>query len=318
VHPSAAHLRPGTPTVKATYSNQRDGGATARGERRGSMSGYFKYIGIYQTELIRSGPTRVVIDPVKIEFFQGPKVYRIPLQIARVVPKGTDAPLARDGELHLAPSKYIAITVRTEEVNPAISRPFCENKLHETIATLSLIHNPGLFAHKEYEGWLLEATKVVVGGWFTARGPVDIQSNLEEVIRAMRHQQGKDADTAKRFALLSRFFAKSLSVDPGEELFFYLWTMLEIFPMKDTSDIKPVRKLLAEMTGRTTDDVEKSLNIGRLCGTRSDLVHEGELRMPVAELGETTDRLKLICTEVLRHMSGMAYSGSLDKYFKPA
>jgi len=280
------------------------------------LAGYFKFIGIYEGSLVRSNPRKIIVDPVKIEFFDGPRSFWVPIQTTSVVASDDDKSFVHDGRLHVGPGTHIAITVRTQEVNPGISQPFCENKLHETVATLALIHHRGLFAHKLYEGWLIEEAKLVAGGWVTRWDPVDIRPDIQDEIIRMRQHQHKDADTAQRFGLMSRFFAKALAVDPGEELFFYLWTILEIFPMQDTSDIRPLRACLAQITGRTLESVEKGLNVGRLCRTRGDLVHDGRLDLSIAELGETTDRLKLICTEVLRFMSGVPYSGSLDRYFK--
>ena len=83
---------------------------------------------------------------------------------------------------------------------------------------------------------------------------------------------------------MSRFFAKSLAYAPSEEKLLFLWTVLEIYPMTNTTDIRPISELLGKILGRTSEIVKEKLGIGRLFGVRSDLVHNGRLAISRAPI----------------------------------
>jgi len=117
---------------------------------------------------------------------------------------------------------------------------------------------------------------------------------------------------------MARFLAKAAAYAPSEEKFVMLWTILEIFPMKDTTDIAPISTELARITGRSPKATKEQLGIGRLFGARSDIVHNGTLPIPHSKLGEPIDRLEAICLCLMRDLAGLPYNGSLEKYFANA
>ncbi|MCK4599953.1 hypothetical protein KAU37_09080 [Candidatus Bipolaricaulota bacterium] len=279
------------------------------------MSKYFQYAAIYQTTLIRSWPAQAIVDPVKIEFFSGPRVFRVPVQTAMVLAEGNASAFSQSMDLLLKANKYIVITVRTEDKNPFTAKKFCEDNLDGIITNFSLLYDPGLFAQQVYRGWLLEEKKGVMEAWVQIKKPFDIRSDIGKTIQDMRDKQSNDTDVNKRYKLMSHFFVKSLPISPSEEKFLYLWTMLEIFPMKDTTNIKPLCHYVANIVGRDSEVVKEQLGIGKLFGARSNLVHDGELTIPISELGEIMGKLELICIEVLRYMNDLEYSDSLEKYF---
>jgi hypothetical protein len=82
-----------------------------------NMGSYFKFSAIYQTTLIKDAPLKVVSDPIKIEFFKGPRVMEIPIQVSRVIPIGHHQ-IAQNGKLTLNNGPFISITVRTDDSNP--------------------------------------------------------------------------------------------------------------------------------------------------------------------------------------------------------
>lgn len=140
----------------------------------------------------------------------------------------------------------------------------------------------------------------------------------------------KNSDISARFSLMSKFFSKSLSYSMSEEKFLLLWTILEIYPMKSTSNIKPISECLSIILNLDADDVKEKLGIGKLYGLRSSLVHDGIFRVDMELIDEQYDnendlrfyhhtseilgKLESIVHEVLRYMCGLSYSGSLDEY----
>lgn len=85
--------------------------------------------------------------------------------------------------------------------------------------------------------------------------------------------------------------------------------------MKDTTNIRPISELLARVAGRSTDEVKRKLDLGRLYSMRSALVHNGTLGVELEQLGPIMGKLEDICFEVIRSLVGLSYTGALDKYF---
>ncbi len=279
------------------------------------MGSHFKFAAIYQTSLLERAPRKVVCDPVKIEFFKGPRVLDVPLQVSRITPFGREAPIAGSGKLALNDGPFISITVRTDESDPFKAKRFCEDQLDSALAQLAVIYDPALFSEQIYRGWLLEEKKWIMEAWVQRKNPIAVSSDLADALSEMRKSVSQVPELHVRFLLMSRFLAKSLLVSPGEEKFLYLWTMLEIFPMKDTSNIAPISDYVGTLVNRPPAEVKEKLGIGRLYGSRCTFVHDGRLDIPLSDLGLVFGRLELICIEVLRSLCGLPYSGSLENYF---
>jgi hypothetical protein len=123
-----------------------------------------------------------------------------------------------------------------------------------------------------------------------------------------------DSEIDGRFTLMSKLFARALGMEPGEERFLWLWTVLEVFPMKNTSNIQPIGDYLSRVTGRPTAEIKEKLKIGQLFGARSSLVHDGKLPYEPRELGPVLRRLEGIDSAIIRSLGGLPYSGELEEF----
>ncbi len=280
------------------------------------MSGFFKFLTIFKTNLIQEAPQKIISDPVKIEFFKEARSYKVPFQLSSVFPKGENGLISKDATLVLnKESHHIALTVRTKETNPYRASKMCEDEIDRIITILSIIYKPEIFSDLIYRGWLLEERKAIMEAWIKVSEKISVHGKpLSDKLMAIKKKQSLDLDILDRFKLMSRFYSKSLALKPNEEKFILLWTILEIFPMKNTINIKPTSEHLATITGRQPEKVKEKLGIGRLYGLRCDLVHNGRLNIDIKEIGEVFSRLENIVLEILRNMSGLPYSRSLDKY----
>lgn len=283
------------------------------------MSTYYKFTAIFQTSLIKSAPAKVVLDPVKIEFFKGPRSLIVPAQVDFIVPleqfSTQNIPFIPNLKLLLPNGPYISITVHTKESVPFKAKQFCEDHLDSTIAHMASVYDSALFAQQVFRGQLLEDNEEIMQGMLLVKSPVSISDNLPVALSDMRAALVKDQELHARYLLMARFLSKSFLVPPSEEKFLYLWTILEIYPMKDTTNIKPISTYLGNLIGKDPDLIREQLEIGKLFGARSNLVHNGRLNIPAQDFVETLMRLESICLEVLRSMMGLPYSGALDKYF---
>jgi hypothetical protein len=77
--------------------------------------------------------------------------------------------------------------------------------------------------------------------WLMTAPAVSLKTDeLEKDLTVFRAVVANDADIEQRFTLMSKLFARAIAIEPGEERFLWLWKVLEVFPMRDTSNIKPI------------------------------------------------------------------------------
>lgn len=277
--------------------------------------GFYKFAVIFRTSLLQGSPVKIICDPVKIETFYGSRIYQIPKQISRIVPKGEKFAFASNGSLILDSDTYIELIARTKEDSPALARQLCEEAIDRTITMLSMSYSPDLFCDLVYRGWLLEEQNWIAEAWIKVSEKVSFdQGLLTTNLQTMAKKISSNNDLKDRFTLMSRFYVKALVEHPSEEQFIWLWTALEVFPMKNTTDIKPIGATLSTILHQPADTLKQKLGIGQLFGLRSDLVHNGKLNIDIKETGEIFSKLHNIVYEILRFMSGAPYGGTLNKY----
>ena len=297
------------------------------------MSKPLSFVAIFKTHFVANEIAKIVSQPVKIEIFRGVKSYEIPVQSAYKFPENKERTLAVVEPLHLDDGHYIEIKVRTKIKNVDEARAFCEAEVDRTISMLVSIFNLHLFDSLVYKGWLVENDWGVLGGWIQIVDEPAFQINSNKVeddfLKFHRHLQEND-DWFDRFTLMSRFLVKALTYTNGEEKFLLLWTALEVFPMKDTSNIEPISLYLGKILSRDAASVKEKLGVGQLYGLRSSLVHDGKFSVKIINSfarneteserqfkyrqSDTIARLEYILREIMRFMCGLPYSGSLDRY----
>lgn len=297
------------------------------------MKKALSFVAIYKTNFVANDAVQIVSEPVKIEVFKGARTYEVPSQVAYRFPKGEEQTVAVVEPLQLASGHYIEIRVHTKTEDSEKARAFCEAEIDRTIAMLISVFNVHLFDLLIYKGWLIENEWGVLGGWTQSVDEPKIELEAKEVesslLKIHRHLRSHE-DWFNRFTLMSRFLSKALAYTNAEEKFLLLWTALEVFPMKDTSNIAPISNYLGKMLVLEPEAVKEKLGIGKLYGLRSSLVHDGEFRvnklnaLSHSELenerrveyseSDTFARLEYIVREIMRYMCGLPYSGSLDRY----
>jgi hypothetical protein len=262
-------------------------------------------------------PEKIIVEHVTIEFFNEPRDFVVlnPVQ-SRVVLGGQPTQFNPQAIVRTDSCQHMLIVVCADEISHLKARRYCEEQLDKCIAKIAIMYSPKLLYQTVFRGCIIEPHTSVSQEYLVhAEDPISISQDLELQLAKICSSLGQDLDHEKRFVLMARFFAKSLHFDPSEEKFLLLWTILEIFPMKDTSNIKPISDYLGAYLNKPSDDVKGRLKIGRLFGFRSDLVHDGRLDVPPEDINSVFELLESICVEVLRALSGLPYTGSLNKYF---
>ena len=214
------------------------------------MSGFYKFLSIFETTLAKTAPSKIIFDPIRVEFFSGSRSFDIPIQNALILPLRGEDIIAQNGKLILSNTfKYVSIAVRNKESN----RVFFEDSLDRMITNLSLIYGPGLFAKQIYRGWQLEENKKIIEAWVQFQDSFDTFDIIEEdatlKLKTIFKAQNSNDETRERLNTMARFFKKSILLPPSEEKFLYLWTILEIFPMKDTANIRSISQFLSKRIG---------------------------------------------------------------------
>jgi hypothetical protein len=292
--------------------------------------GYDKFMRLYRTELIKGEKGVVVASPVRVEVFGNERSYLVAPEISPYLLHTSDAPTIEVSDADKAGfspedkpreivfgGKYthIEITAQVKDNDVSSARNFCENNINRTVATLSAILSPNLFSDQVWEGWVAGHGRVVVDGWRKPVKPVVFDADaLTKSFLSFRRHLATDSNLNKRFTLMAKLFARATSLRPGEEKFLWLWLVLEVFPMEDTSDIAPISNLLAVITGRSAKDLKEKLQIGLLFRARSDLVHDGTLNHSRVDFGAVITRLDHIVLTIIRHTGGLSYDGLLGRY----
>lgn len=300
------------------------------------MSKAFYFVAIYRTNFIEGGRKKLVFASTKIEFFHKSRIYQIPIQQAFKFPEYEERAVVKTGELKLEDNQvYVEIMTQTSMTNPTQALELCERNIDDAVTMVSALYGPYFLDSLVYRGWLIKDGWGILYSWIqpSAQQKVTIEEKkLFGVLSTARTKIDDDSDISKRFSLMSKFFVKSLSYSMSEEKFLLLWTILEIFPMKSTSNIKPISEYLSRILQVDAKTIGEKLGIGKLYGLRSALVHDGIFRVDIevlegyydkdSELGryqyksEVMGKLECIVHEILRHMCGLPYSGLLDQYIK--
>jgi hypothetical protein len=279
------------------------------------MPKFGRFLRLYCTDLVTAN-AKVIADPVRVEFFEGPREYDVLVRIAPpIVLAGVDRPLFKQQRMSFVGDRsYIELVARTETFFGG--RQYCEDHIDRVVTQLSALLSPALFNFEVWSGWLSDSEHVLGNGWLMMSPPVNFEAtDLARQIQAYRHTVALDPDLDQRFTLMSKLFSRALTIEPGEERFLWLWTVLEVFPMRDTANIQPIADYVAQVTGRASADVKRALDVGRLFGARSELVHDGRLPYNREALGEVLNKLETLDLTILRAIGGLSYSGQLDKYF---
>lgn len=282
------------------------------------MGNYFQFIALFTTKIIENLPLKIIYSPtIKFEYFKENRKYRISKQITSTTIKGKGGDIAIDEELILNDNQsYLLLTTRTKEKNPIFAKKECENNIDNFITMFSLIYNSSVFYDLIYKGWLIEDDKAIMEAWIQINETFSVDNNiLLRELGKIKKNIDCDNDISLRFDLISRFISKALTFKPSEEKFILLWTILEIYPMKDTTNIKPISVELAKIIGKSTEIVKKNLSIGELYGYRCALVHNGKFRIDIKDMGKVFTKLEEIIFVILKNIAGLPYSGILEKYF---
>jgi len=279
------------------------------------MAKFARFLKLYSTELITAGYGKVIADPVRIEFFRGARTYDV-LQrtVPLVVPTGVEMTVAAQQSFEVpADHVYIELIARTTE--SLGQRQYCEDQIDRVVAQLSALLSPNLFCQEIWSGWLSDSEQLATDFWLMRSDPIELNlDDLQDQLGTFSKSLASDPDIEVRFALMSKLFSRAIAMPPGEERFLWLWTILEVFPMKDTTNIQPISEYLWRITGQPSSTVKEKLGIGKLFGARSSLVHDGRLPYTRPELGEVLKKLEAIDMTVIRSIGGMPYAHELEEF----
>lgn len=274
---------------------------------------YHDYLALFRAPQVLDTPFKVVSTNLKIEVFNQPRSYTIPKLI--IDPSGRNLQVFLDTITTTHGQTYVALSTRTKESNPAQAEAICKAELSLGITIISMVRNPRIFSEVVYEGWVARQDEGMASAWANLGAPVKLDDQvLPHEYAALQKVATASTDDYQRIALMSKMFSRSLQESPGEEKFLWLWTMFEVFPMKNTSNIKPIAEYLAPLVGKSSAYVKDRLQIGRLYGHRCSLVHNGELDIPLHDLGTIITKMEAMTSTVLRSMLGLPYDGRLDRY----
>jgi hypothetical protein len=283
------------------------------------MTDYYYHLAVYRTSLIENVPLQFVIDPIKVDIFNEDRQYKV-LKWNNIVPVGTGQDQPASAVMPLVLPKdptntyaHIALYARLEG-HPDLRTEEFVTEIEKAVTLLSLLALPAMFRNRIYMGVLLADSGCIVDDFVRFENRVTISPDTKDAIICIQKTALADQESIDRFNIMSRFYARSLLEKPNEEKFLWLWTVLEVYPMRDSSNIQPLVDCLARILNLSSIDAKNKLGLGRLYGTRCNLIHNGRFDIPPHDLGTFFDQLENTVLTVLRDFVGLPYNGSLDKF----
>jgi len=109
--------------------------------------------------------------------------------------------------------------------------------------------------------------------WF---GKPDVNEAKFDLIKGVDKAISSLEPSLQNRVLLSLRWLEMATYETGIDAFLKYWIAIESLGMPDTSDIKPVNKLLSKAYGlNLPTDANKKFLVGRIFGLRSKIVHDG-------------------------------------------
>ena len=283
-----------------------------------AVKNYRYFVAIYRCHVVTAPPFVIVCDEVKVEYFKEertyfPSEYR-PIVVAAVLHAEyrlpVHAPVGLDANSH-----HIVLSWRTRRKRSE-AQADAEAATDRVVALLAATCSPELFRNLVFRGWLRGPSSSDLGALLRFTDPIRVEAKaLQRAYEASSTTIGRNHALRDRFALMSRFVAKGLAEPPGEEAFIWLWTALEVFPMVNTTDIRPIHDFLESYVGRPSAIVKEKLKVGWLFGMRSRIVHDGHMPLDRDGRFSALATLERLVQAVLRHAAGLPYDGKLEFAF---
>lgn len=293
---------------------------------------YHYYVGVFETLLIQNTPSSIIFGDTKIEITNTSRRFNIfcPDTLAQPqislggnqVQVEADIPLSEVFSIEEVPDntkKFIIITVRKRRASNPTLDSFL-NDYNRAIAFFSILYSsPLLFNKKLFEGYQLPENEAEVSfPCFDIHisSPVIINHETQESMTTMNCTINASTELSNRFNLMSKFYVQATHEENLEAKLIWLWTVLEIFPMKDSTNIALINQYLATFIEINLQTIQARLQIGRGHGIRSDLLHNGKLLLTHQETLDFIKKLQITCTVIMRHMTGLPYQNELNEYFE--
>ena len=279
-----------------------------------------KFVALYETTTFDGQSFELLAKPAKLEFFNGVREFHVFAQFTRVVtaPRSGELQLGGNIKIVTAPARhYLAIHVRVPD-SVELLREAADAIIDATIVKLASLYGDELLRNQIYRGPVISDGESAMGSFDVKVAPEMVALSAAEVesrIEAVDSYLFKNPDHRDRLQLASSFYASALLLPPCEQRFLLEWTILEVFPMKDTTHIQPLKEFVANRTGRSIADIEAKLQIGKLYGVRCDLVHNG--KFPKGKEGfDIMEKVYRLSNEAVFHLCGRPYQGGLDHLLK--
>ncbi len=115
-----------------------------------------------------------------------------------------------------------------------------------------------------------------------------------------------------RIELSLRWFSEAM-YSSGPDAYIKFWIALEAVGMVNTSDIRPLKKMLAEVYTITTEEVSTKFHIGRLFNIRCAIVHDGK-KLPIQ--AKILEYLQVLYKDILFQVLDIPSKHAVESWIK--
>jgi hypothetical protein len=200
------------------------------------------------------------------------------------------------------------------------------SRFAQVVAALELDF-PGVLGEKLYEGTFISPDNPFFlspeeGYRFGQRAAYDlvaIQGALQSRLDGLDAIPVSDLG---RFTLASRWFRRANDSNNSIDRLLFYYTALEVYPATGSTDVPGVvSRFLAEKVAGSlsSSEVKARLDLGRICGFRAEIVHNGKASCEpheVTMLNEYVQKLQAVTRTCLRILANIPPGNDLEKYLK--
>ncbi len=282
----------------------------------------FHFLALFETPAHDGESFELVFKPVKIAFFRAERVFKVFGQFTKVfaAARSGSQPLLSSVEIKTSADRFhiaIQVRVQADQTQHEDILKKADELIDTTIAKLAALYGDEMFMNQIYRGPVEHpggGIAVPFAGKVAAETVAMQAADVAKAMGEIDSHVARSSVSQQRLRLAARFYAKSLLTLALEEQFLLTWTVLEVFPMMNTTNVAPLKRWLSERTARPVEEIERKLEVGRLHGYRSDLVHNGVLPGGAIQ-HEILHKVYVMATEVIHHLCGRPYTGrtGMDK-----
>ncbi len=283
------------------------------------MDDSYRYIALYRTNILLHSIEPIDLPHVSVKTVSGPRKYWSMERHNRTATPNGNAVLMKSKLIELQSFDRCIKIVSVVLNNPNIFQEKIKGYdiIDETVAVMSIFHGTNIFDYEIYRGPLssFDGESSFILETMISQAPKLVRLASPEIWDLLRRLPTiLDVETRRRFQLMSKQITRALQSESYEERFLAFFFVLEIHPMRNTSNVTPITKMVERITGYPFKECEEKLPIKAIRRIRADIVHDGGMKFQQGIHGELFVKLEVLALAAIRDLIGASRPNDLLVY----